>query len=786
MPKQQSPCDALKNYFFHLLCGTLCLIVFSTSKEVRAQFSPQANPQQAAALGVAIRDIRVEGLQRIEPGTVFTYLPLQIGDRISEQGIAEAVRTLFATGFFKDVRIELDGDLLVINVEERPAIGVVEISGTKEFDKDQLLKVLRDGGLAESRIFDQATLGRAEQELKRAYLGRGKYNVRIVSTVTPMERNRVAVQMAVVEGSDARIRQIKVLGAKAFKEGVLLDELKLSTPNWMTWYSKADQYSRQKLAGDLEALRSFYLNQGYLEFAIDSTQVSLSPDRKDVFITIVISEGEKFRVRNVSLAGDLLGRQAEFEKLVTIKQDETFSNQRLQSITKAISDRLGELGYAFASVVPVPEIDRDSRLVNFLLQIDPGRRVYVRSVNISGNTRTRDEVIRREMRQLEASWFDSARIRLSRDRIDRLGYFKTVEADTLPVVGVADQVDVNFKVEEKPLGAVSLGVGISSTEKFIVSGSIVQQNFLGTGTGLSLGVNTSSLQRTFSLSHINPYWTDDGVSLSTDVYSRRFNPSVYFSGNNYSVTSQGFGMRLGIPYTDLDRLFLGGTVEQNRYSVNGVAPTSITRDISSFGSNPTGYLLNFGWSRDSRNSAIAPTEGRLRYINFEYATPLGNVEYLRTTIGDQAFVPISKNLTYAINAELGSGTGLGGKPFPNFKNFFAGGIGSVRGFQAGGIGPLIDGRSLGGTLRAIVNNELLFPFPGMAQDRTVRLFTFLDAGSVWPTGDRPEISDIRASVGVGFSWLAPVGPLKFSFGRPIQKESFDRTQIIQFNIGTGF
>jgi outer membrane protein insertion porin family len=735
---------------------------------------------------VAVRDIRVEGLQRIEPGTVFSYLPIQIGDRVTEQGTAEAVRTLFATGFFKDVRIELEGDVLVISVEERPAIGAVEITGSKEFDKDQLLKALRDTGLAESRIFDRALLDRAEQELKRQYLGRGKYNARIVSTITPLERNRVAVQIAVVEGDDARIRQIRIVGAKAFKESALLEEFKLSPPTWMSWYTKADQYSRQKLTGDLEALRSFYLNRGYLEFSVDSTQVSLSPDRKDVFITIVINEGEKFTVKDVRLVGDLLGRNAEFARLVNIKSGEVFSNQRLQALGKSITDRLGELGYAFASVTPLPEIDRNNRVVNFALQVDPGRRVYVRSINISGNNRTRDQVIRREMRQFEATWFDGDRIRLSRNRIDRLGYFKEVDIDTVPVVGTQDQVDVNVKVEERPLGAVSLGIGFSSTENFVISGSLSQQNFMGTGTNLALQVNSSELQRTFSISHVDPYWTDDGISRSVDVYTRRFNPSVLFSGNNYSITSQGLGMRFGIPYTEVDRIFMGAALEQNRYNLMGTAPTTIERDVASFGANPTAYLLTVGWSRDSRNSALAPTQGQLQYVNLDYATPIGEVEYVRTTYGNQLFLPITRSLTYAVNAEIGSGVGLNGKRFPNFKNFYAGGIGSVRGFQAGGIGPLVDNRSLGGNVRLVLNNELLFPLPGMSQDRTVRLFTFFDVGSVWSQTEKPELGDLRAAVGFGLSWLSPVGPLKLSVGNAIKKEDFDRTQRVQFNIGTGF
>ena len=768
------------------LIVTLVIGAVSLAGTAQAQFSRPAAAPSGPALGVAIRDIRVEGLQRIEPGTVFSYLPIQIGDRVTEQGTAEAVRTLFATGFFKDVRIELEGDVLVISVEERPAIGVVEITGSKEFEKEKLLKALRDLGLAESRIFDRALLDRTEQELKRQYLGRGKYNTRILSTVTPLERNRVAVQIAVVEGDDARIRQIRIVGAKAFKESALLEEFKLSTPSWMSWYTKADQYSREKLTGDLESLRSFYLNRGYLEFSVDSTQVSLSPDRKDVFITVMIDEGEKFTVKDVRLTGDLLGRNAEFSKLISIKPGEVFSNQRLQTLSKAVTDRLGQLGYAFASVTPLPEIDRVNRTVSFVLQVDAGRRVYVRNINISGNNRTRDEVVRREMRQVEASWFDSDRIRLSRNRIDRLGYFKEVDIETTPVIGTSDQVDVNVRIEERPLGMVSFGIGVSSTEKFIIQGSLTQQNFMGTGTNLGIQVNSSQLQRTFSITHVDPYWTDDGVSRSVDVYTRRFNPSVLLSGNNYSVDTQGVGLRFGVPYTEFDRIFLGASFEQNRYDVQGAAPEALARDLREFGQSPAAYLVNMGWSRDSRNSALAPTEGQLRFVSVDYATPLGDVEYIRATLGNQVFIPMSSRMTYAGNVELGSGFGINGKRYPNFKNFYVGGIGSVRGFQGAGIGVGQDGRSLGGNLRFVLNNELLFPLPGMQQDRTMRLFAFLDAGSIWAQGASPGFDDIRVAAGFGLSWLSPVGPLKLSVGKAVKKQEFDRTQYLQFNIGTGF
>jgi outer membrane protein insertion porin family len=768
--------------------GLACLAPHSSTFAQSAISAPLA-PEASGVLGVPIRDIRIEGLQRIEPGTVFSYLPIQIGDRVTEQGTAEAVRLLFATGFFRDVRVELDGEVLVILVEERPAIGVVEVSGAKEFDKEALLKALRDTGLAESRIFDRSLLDRAEQELKRQYLGRGKYNVKVVSTVTPLERNRVAIQIAIDEGEDARIRSIRIVGANAFKESRLLDEFSLSTPTWMSWYTKADQYSRQKLTADLEALRSFYLNRGYLEFAIDSTQVSVSADRKDVFITVVINEGERFKVKDVRLIGDMLGRDSDFEKLITIKPGDVFSNEKLQDVSKKINDRLGELGYAFSAVTPLPEIDREKGEVSFVLQVDPGRRVYVRNIVISGNSKTRDEVIRREMRQFEASWYDSERIRLSRNRIDRLGYFTNVGIDTEAVAGTADQVDVNVQVEERPLGALTLGIGFSSTDKLVLSGSITQQNFLGTGTNVALEVNSSKLRQTFAVSHIDPYWTDDGVSRSIDVFTRKFEPDEIDSANTYSVRTQGLGVRFGIPYTEEDRIFLGASYEMAKYGGNeDLWPNRIKEEKANFGtSSLDAYLLTLGWSRDSRDSALVPTRGRQQYINLDYATPAGEMEFVRVTYGHQWFYPLTRSVTLALNGELGWGEGLGSKPFPTLKNYYVGGIGSVRGFEGGGIGRRDeDGASLGGNRKVVFNSELLFPLPGMAQDRTIRLFTYFDVGSVWREDEKVDFGQLRASVGVGLSWLSPVGPLKLSIGNAIKKEDGDRLQRFQFQIGTGF
>jgi outer membrane protein insertion porin family len=450
-----------------------------------------------------------------------------------------------------------------------------------------------------------------------------------------------------------------------------------------------------------------------------------------------------------------------------------------------MTDRLGELGYAFASVNPIPRIDRDRRVVDFTLQVDPGRRVYVRRINISGNAKTRDEVIRREMRQYEASWYDSERIRLSRNRIDRLGYFKQVEIDTEPVPGTTDQVDVNVELEERPLGSLTLGVGFSSSENLVLSGSISQQNFMGTGTNLSVEVNTSKVSQVFAISHVDPYWTDDGVSRSLDLYTRTFNADELDSLGNYRIKSQGIGMRFGIPYTEEDRIFLG--VSYDNSELSGTVPENFTPGDS--------IVLSAGWSKDTRNSALAPTSGGYQFANADYGTPAGDLEYIRLTYGHQRFTPLTRNLTLALNAELGYGIGLSGQDYPRIKNFYVGGIGSVRGFSSSSIGEKVrrtaassatDLIAIGGNRKLVLNGELLTPLPGMAQDRTIRVFTFLDVGSAWGESQTVSSDDLRVSTGFGLSWFSPVGPLKLSWAQPVRKKPGDDTQTIQFQIGTGF
>jgi len=777
----------------------LSLPVFSRHALAVAAFAV-CSGQALAIEPFVVKDIRVEGIQRTEAGTVFSYLPVQVGDTFTDDKGATAIKSLYATGFFKDVRIEAEGNVLVVLVEERPAIAAVEFTGAKEFDKDQLTKALKDIGLGESRIYDKALLDRAEQELKRQYLSRGLYGVQITTTVTPIERNRVNITFAVNEGDVSRIRQINIVGNKAFTDKQLRAEMKLTTPGWFTWYTKADQYSKQKLTGDIEALKSFYLNRGYLEMQVDSTQVSITPDKKDIYITLNIREGEKFTVSGVKLEGEMLGREEELKSLVELQPGDVYSGQKLTDSIKKISDRMGNFGYAFANVNANPEIDRDKNEVAFTVFVDPGKRVYVRRINMAGNTKTRDEVIRREFRQFEDSWYDGEKIKLSRDRVDRLGYFKEVGIETPEVPGTNDQVDVNMTVEEKPTGNILLGAGFSSADKLSLTGSVQQENAFGSGNTVGIDVNTSKRYRTISLSQTNPYFTDDGVSRSFELFLRTVRPPEYYT-SDYKVQTLGGNVKFGVPFSEEDRVFFGVGVERTTvqvYPLNGIiggnSPAVYTQYVRDFGgpdvdsATTTSYPLTAAWQRDGRDSALVPTKGRFQRANFELSA-LGSLHYYRGTYQHQYYQPIFTNSTLAWNGEFDYGRGFGGKPYPIFKNFYAGGIGSVRGYETSSLGSnrdAVTGDALGGASRLFLNVELQAPFPGSGSDRSLRWFTFFDAGNVFAEGERIRVSDLRYSAGVGISWVSPIGPLKLSYGVPLNAKDTDRKQQFQFQLGTGF
>ena len=729
-----------------------------------------------------VKDIRVEGLQRTEPGTVFSYLPVKVGETMNEEKAQAALRALYATGFFKDVRLEMDNDVLVIFVEERPAIAQIDFSGMKEFEPETVRKVLREIGMAEGRIFDRAMLDQTELEMKRQYLSHGMYAAEVQTTVTPLERNRVGINIAVTEGETAKIRGINLVGAHDFTVSELLSEFTLRTPGWLTWYTKNDRYSREKLSADLENLRAFYQNRGYLDFAIESTQVSITPDRKDIYITVNFSEGEKYTVSRVELSGQTVVPRAELEKFVQLKAGDVFSREKLTATTKAISDRLGNDGYAFANANAIPEVDKEKRTVSFTIAVDPGRRVYVRRIDVTGNQKTRDEVVRREMRQLEGAFYDASKIQLSRRRIDRTQYFNEVNVETQPVEGNPDQVDVVYTVKERATGALLFGLGFSSVEKLSLSASITQSNIFGTGKYLSLNVSHGTVNQVYSLSYVNPYYTVDGVSQGFDIYRRKTDASSLTTGA-YSTEAIGGGIKFGYPVSEVSRIDLGLSGENTRLTVFDGSPIAYLNFANQFGNSYMYGAGTLGWVRDTRDSLITTRSGTVMRASSELAG--GDLEYARLGYQHQWYYPVTRTFTFLAGGELGMAGGLGGKPLPFFKNYFAGGPGSVRGYRSFSLGPQDDfGNTLGGNRKATGNMELLFPMPGAANDPTLRLSWFVDGGNVFI--GTFQFRELRYSTGLSFFWTSPFGPLRLSYAQPLNAQVTDRIQKLQFTFGTGF
>ena len=735
-----------------------------------------------------IRDIRVEGVQRTEAGTVFSYLPVKVGERIDDGKAAAAVKALYATGFYSDVRLEADGDVLIVSVQERPAIASIDILGAKEFTKENLKDGLKQSGISESKIYDKSLLDRAEKELKRQYTSRGYYGAVVKTTVTPLERNRVALRFDIEEGAVTKIADINIIGAKDFSEKQLLGQMKLTTPGWFTWFTKDDQYSKQQLTADLETLRSFYLNRGYLEFNVDSTQVSITPDRQKIYITIAITEGPVYRIGEIKFAGNLIAPEGDLRRLLLIHPGDVFSRERIVDSTKAISDRLGNDGYSFANVNPVPDLDRAKRVAAFTFFVDPGRRVYVRHVNISGNQKTKDAVIRRELRQLESSWYSLEKIARSKERLQRTGYFSDVSIETPAVPGTSDQVDVNVTVTERNTGSLNFGVGYSAAEKVTVQTSVSQSNVLGTGTLVSFQIDNGAVNKVYSFSYVNPYWTADGVSRGFDLFRRDVDTSS-LSIAAYHTYSSGAGVNFGIPVTEYDTLNLGFTAEHTRLTVDPTSsPPRYTDFINEFGEATDTFRTNIAISHDTRDSITWPTKGTLNTAGLEVGVPPGDLTYYRATYQSQLFYTLDRLpwLTFMVNGEVGYADGYRGKPLAFFKNFYAGGTGSVRGFQTASLGPRdINGDILGGNRRFVANAEVLFPMPGY-KEKNVRLSLFVDGGDVWGPDDKLSAADVRVTTGLAVTWDSPVGPLRFSLGVPIRSRPDDKIERFQFQLGRIF
>ncbi|MES9870908.1 MAG: outer membrane protein assembly factor BamA [Sedimenticola sp.] len=736
-----------------------------------------------------IRDIRVEGLQRISAGTVFNYLPVKIGEKIDADETPGIIKSLYKTGFFKDIRLEREDDVLIIFVSERPAIAKIDISGNDSLETEQLLLALKDIGLAEGRVFNRSILDKIEQELRRQYFSQGKYGVKLESTVSPLERNRVGVSISISEGETARIRKINIIGNDSFDEEDLLDEFTLAPSGFFSTISKNDQYSRHKLSGDLEKLRTFYLDRGYINFKITSTQVSITPDKNDIYVTVNIAEGDVYTISDIKLAGELGAEKEELFPLIHLARGEVFSRKSVIGSSERITDLLGNKGYAFANVNSIPEIDEENRQVGITYFIDPGKRVYVRRINMRGNNETRDEVLRREMRQMESAWFSRALVTRSRERLQTLGYFDEVNIETPAVPGSTDQVDVNVSVIEKPMGNLLAGLGYSQSSGLVFTTSISQRNFLGTGKRVNIGFDNSEANTNYTLGYTNPYYTVDGISRGFTLSYRAADFDEVDTAKYLTDTAVA-GVNFGIPISETERVGITFDLVGTDYKVASTASSEISRFRTDNGDSFVDFKLGANWTRDSRDSALLPTKGSVQRLWASATIPGSDLEYYKISYKHKRYFPVSKATSFALSADLGYGDVYGSTTrLPYWENYFGGGVKSVRGFKDYSLGPRDSNNDpLGGNFRLIANAELFYQ-PGIKLlDRSVRLGWFLDAGNVYDTSGDNEIDlgELRYSTGVSALWLSPMGALGMSFGLPLNDKSSDDVERFQFTFGTTF
>lgn len=733
-----------------------------------------------------IKDIRLDGLQRISPGTVFNYLPVNIGDTLDDARSSEAIRALFKTGFFEDVRLARDSDVLVIVFNERPSISSIKITGNKDIKSEDLTKAMKQIGLVEGQVFDRSSLDKVERELQRQYLSRGKYGVKIKVTVQPLERNRVDIAIDVAEGASATIAHINIVGNKAFDDEDLLDRFELSTETMFSFFTSSDQYSKQKLAADLETLRSYYLDRGYINFNIDSTQVSISPDKNSVYITVNVIEGEKFIVKEVKLAGDLIVAEEELRTLIAVPVGATFSRKAVTESASQIAERLGTEGYAFANVNPAPEIDKQNNQVVLTYFIDPGKRIYVRRINIEGNAKTRDEVVRREMRQMEGALLATDKINRSRIRLQRLGYFQDINIETPAVPGTPDQVDVNVSVTERSLGTLTAAVGFSQVQGLLLSASVTQDNFLGSGKRVSAEINNSRVNTVYSFSYTNPYYTEEGISRGFRGFLRQTDASRLNVG---SFTSDVFGggVNYGFPLSEHDTARLSLDYERTNIKTTSFTPQSYLDFLNANADTFDIIKLSLGWSHDTRNRAIFADRGMLQNLSSEIALPGSGLEFYKMSSRTQVYYPLTRSLTLLLNGEVAYGDSYGKTTeLPFFERFYAGGAYSVRGYQANSLGAKENGRAVGGTVKLVGNLEVIFPVPFMEDSKSFRMSAFFDMGSVYRSLEQVNAEDLRYSTGVSAIWLSPMGPLTFNLSRPLNNKEGDSTQSFQFSLGTFF
>lgn len=786
-----------------------------------------------------IEDIRVDGIQRISEGNIFSFIPVEVGDELTPGLARSTIRDLYQTGFFSDVELLKDGNTLIIQVEERPAISSISITGNRQIKTDEMLPALAGIGIAEGEIFNQVDLDRVQQELIRQYFGRGYYNVVVDMQVSDLIRNRVALIIRITEGEQARVRHINIVGNESFDEEELREDFETDSKRGWDFWKGRTEYTSEKLSGDLETLRSFYLDRGYIDFAIESTQVSISPDSKDIFVTANIREGEVFKVSDVTITGDLILPEEVLRSLIVIEPGQNFSRKNIEASVENITAVLSNIGYAFANVNPTPRLDRPKNEVALNFFIDPGKRVYVRRIEFRGNDQSKDEVLRREMRQFEGSWFSQALLDRSEVRIGRLGYFDNVNIETEPVDGTDDQIDIIVSVEETPSGNFQIGFGYSQIQGLIASISVEQNNFLGSGRQVGFAVSRSSIISQIGLNYTNPYYTDDGVSRGFFLNYTEFDQGEA-NISSFSTSQAAAGVSFGFPLTEIDFLRLGASAQ--RVDINlpvAFVPTnpddpdspvilatpaerplgiSLDRDkdglISASERRVTSYLLDATWARDSRNHFLNPTTGSLNRFTSEVALPGSTREYFKLSYRGRKYWPIGQRMAFSLRADVSFGDSYdnydkqialepieaervagncqldeittldNGLPF--YEHFFAGGVSDLRGFDDNSLGPKDRFcRSVGGDFKVTGGFELAFPIPFVEASGT-RLSWFVDVGNVFSNVDAFDADLLRASTGLSVTWQAPIGPIIINLSQPLKKRDGDRTQALQFSFGQVF
>ncbi|AKS09109.1 outer membrane protein assembly factor BamA [Pseudomonas trivialis] len=774
------------------------------------------NATLALAQGFKISDIRINGLQRVSAGSVFGALPLNVGDEADDRRLVDSTRALFKTGYFQDIQLSREGDVLIINVVERPSVASIEFEGNKAISTDDLMKGMKQSGLAEGEIFQRATLEGVRNELQRQYVAQGRYSASVDTQVVAQPRNRVGLKIKIDEGEVASIQHINVVGNTVFDDEALIDQFTLKTSNWLSFFKNDDKYAREKLSGDLERMRSYYLDRGYIDMEITSTQVSMTPDKKHVYITVNIQEGQKYTVREVKLSGELKVPQDQVQSLLLVQKGQVFSRKLMTTTSELITRRLGNEGYTFANVNGVPQTNEKDHTVDVTFSVDPSKRAYVNRVNFRGNTKTDDQVLRREMRQMEGGWASTYLIDQSKVRLERLGFFKEVNVETPAVAGVDDQLDVNYRVEEQASGSITASVGFAQSSGLILGGSITQNNFLGTGNYASLGLTRSSYQSKYNIGFTDPYFTADGVSLGYNAFYNKTDYNKYYDDgvSYYAINSFGLGTTLGYPINETTRLSFGLTAQHDSIEPGTYSADEIYDFIEREGKEFTNFKANLGWSESTLNKGVLATRGHSQNLNLMATVPGSSLSFYKIDYSGQTYVPVTNSTTLRFHTKLGYGGGYGstdGLPF--YESYTAGGEGSVRGFESGTLGPRNtpatgtyssegqayysdrDTEALGGNILITGGAEYLFPVPFIKDNKAVRTSVFWDVGTVYSDKcylsttqgcSSVDLSQMASSVGVGVTWYSPLGPLSVNLAYPIRTPENAEKQVFQFSMGQTF